>query len=432
MGTIKCTAAGDAMMFRKIPGEYPGYKELTDFIKKGDFRFLNLETTIHRHETWGDALSGGSWFCAPPEILESVKEMGFNMLTSANNHALDYGVNGLFLTKEYIQKAGLQTCGTGKSLADAAEPIYLDTLQGRIALISGCSTFYPNAMAGEQTRTMIGRPGVNGIGFNTTYYITHEQMEQMKSIAGEIGINVSKDITRKEGYYPPLPEGEFEFGDYKFREAPEARKETKVKPADMERTIRYIQEAKFMADYIVISIHSHELSGTSKENPADFLVEFAHKCIDAGADAIVGTGPHLLRPIEIYKGCPIFYCLGDFFNELETIRKAPPGMFEKQNLNGNDFLDVMFNDRSANGTKGLYYERKMFETVVPYWEAEDGKLTHLELLPVELHFGEKRSTGGVPAPDRTKGIIERLAKMSEPYGTKITIDENGIGHVELS
>ena len=66
------------------------------------------------------------------------------------------------------------------------------------------------------------------------------------------------------------------------------------------------------ADYVLISIHSHELSGNSKENPSDFLQEFAHKCIDSGADAIIGHGPHLLRPIEIYKNRPIFYSLGDF------------------------------------------------------------------------------------------------------------------------
>lgn len=87
----------------------------------------------------------------------------------------------------------------------------------------------------------------------------------------------------------------------------------------MERAIR---EARYMADYVVVSMHSHELRGTDKEEPDQFFVEFAHRCIDAGAHAIVGTGPHLLRPIEIYKGCPIFYSLGDFIIQLETIQKG--------------------------------------------------------------------------------------------------------------
>ena len=73
----------------------------------------------------------------------------------------------------------------------------------------------------------------------------------------------------------------------------------------------------------------------------------------------------------------------------------------------------------------------MFEAVVPYWEAEDGKLTKLILMPIELNFDKGRSMGGWPRPKYDDGIIERLAKMSAPYGTKIEIDENGYGVVQL-
>ena len=75
--------------------------------------------------------------------------------------------------------------------------------------------------------------------------------------------------------------------------------------------------------------------------------------------------------------------------------------------------------------------RAMFEAVVPYWEAEDGKLRKLKLLPVELGFGKKRSVGGWPAPDAHSGILERLAEMSLPYGTKIEIGSDGTGTVLL-
>ena len=67
---VKFTAAGDAMVLRRLPGNYPGFQELQSFINRGDFRFLNMETTIHNHETYGSAISGGTWFCSPPEVLE--------------------------------------------------------------------------------------------------------------------------------------------------------------------------------------------------------------------------------------------------------------------------------------------------------------------------------------------------------------------------
>ena len=89
---------------------------------------------------------------------------------------------------------------------------------------------------------------------------------------------------------------------------------------------------------MIVSIHSHECAGAVKSEPAEFCVEFAHRCIDAGAHAIVGTGPHMLRPIEIYKGCPIFYSLGDFIIQLETVKKAPVGFFEKQGMTGSEGL----------------------------------------------------------------------------------------------
>lgn len=427
---MKFTAAGDAMVLRRLPGNYPGFQELQSFINQGDFRFVNMETTIHNHETYGGAQSGGTWFCSPPEVLEDAKAFGFNALTTCNNHAMDYSHIGLEKTMDYVRKAGFPNAGVGRTLADAAAPVYIDTLEGRIALIGACSSFHPEAMAGEQTRTMIGRPGINGIRHSTVYQVPAEDLEHIKRIADDIGINGSRNITRKEGYLPPLPEGKAEFGELLFEAAETSGKVTKVNAVDMARMEKSIKEALYFADYVVVSMHSHQLKGIDKTEPDYFYEEFAHKCIDAGAHAIIGTGPHLLRPIEIYKGRPIFYCLGDFIIQLENIRKAPNDMYEKQKLDGNAGMDELFDNRNNHGTRGLCYEKVMFEAIVPYWEMEDGKLTKLELMPVELNFDKSRSMGGWPRPKYDDGIIERLAKMSEAYGTKIEI-ENGLGIVRL-
>ena len=329
-----------------------------------------------------------------------------------------------------MEAAGFPNAGVGRTLADAAAPVYLDTMEGRFALIGACSSFHPDAMAGEQTRTMPGRPGINGIRPITTYRLPQDQLEQLKKIAADIGINGAREITRKEGYLAPLPEDKAEFGELMFEAGDAPGKMTRVNPVDMERMEKSIREARYFADYVIVAMHSHQLKGTDKTEPDYFYEEFAHKCIDAGAHAIIGTGPHLLRPIEIYKGCPIFYSLGDFIIQLENIRKAPADMYEKQKLNGNDGMDALFDHRNAHGTRGLCYEKVMFESVIPYWEAEDGKLTKLVLMPIELNFDKGRSMGGWPRPKYDQGILERLAKMSEHYGTKIEI-ENGLGIVRL-
>jgi poly-gamma-glutamate synthesis protein (capsule biosynthesis protein) len=418
------------MVLRRLPGNYPGLEEIISFIGQGDFRFVNLETTIHNHETYGAAWSGGTWFCSPPEVLDDCKTFGFNILSTANNHAMDYSHIGLEKTMNYIRKAGFPNAGVGKTLADAAAPVYIDTLQGRIALIGCCTSFNPDAMAGEQTRTVPGRPGINGIRCSTVYQLPAEDLEYLKRIGKSIGINSYREVIRKEGYLPPLPENQAEFGDLRFEVGETAGKVTTVNPVDMARTESSIREALYFSDYVIVSIHSHQIKGANKAEPDDFYKEFARRCIDAGAHAVVGHGPHLLRPLEIYKGCPIFYSLGDFIIQLENIQRAPADMYEKEKLDGNCGMDTLFDARNAGGTRGLCYDKVMFESVIPYWEAENGKLTKLILMPIELNFDKGRSMGGWPRPKYDAGIIQRLAKMSEPYGTKIDIVD-GFGIVKL-
>ena len=430
MGVMRVTAAGDGMIFRRLPGEYDGFAQVRDFIRRGDLRFLNLETTVHRHETFGAAVSGGSWFCAPPEILEDVRAFGFNALSTANNHAMDYSHAGLLKTLEYIRQAGFACAGTGASLSEAAAPAYVDTPSGRFAVIGASSSFHPDAIAGNPARGLPPRPGLNAIRYDTVFRLPEAQMAQLRGIAEATMINVADDASRAQGYSPALPEGRMALGPLQFEQAEEAGKMTCVNETDMRRVEAAIREARFMADCVLVAMHSHEIPGLSKEEPDQFFVEFAHRCIDAGAHGVIGTGPHLLRPIEIYKGRPIFYCLGDFIIQLETLQHAPADMFEKQGMTPADGLDRMFDDRSAGGKRGLYYTKVMFESVVPWFELEDGELSRLELMPVELNFDAPRSVGGWPRPMPDGGILERMAEMCARYGTKLDI-RDGLGVVKL-
>jgi poly-gamma-glutamate synthesis protein (capsule biosynthesis protein) len=73
----------------------------------------------------------------------------------------------------------------------------------------------------------------------------------------------------------------------------------------------------------------------------------------------------------------------------------------------------------------------MMESVIPYFEMENGELKRLELMPIELGFGEPRYRLGNPKFCPDCGIIERYANMSLQYGTKISVNERGLGVVEL-
>ncbi len=430
---MKFTAVGDMLIQRVISTEYDGFCEVSDYIKKGDARFFNFESIIYKEGIWGSYFNGGSYHNSDRRTLDIAKEYGFNMMSFANNHTLDWSYGGLISTLEALKETDFVHTGVGMNLDEASAPAYLETPTGRVALISMASSIAdPSAMAGRQSRRIPGRPGVNAL--RTTKYIelSPEHYEVMREIAEVSGVNAARAISRAEGYTPLKTDESVELGSMvKFRPGTETKYRVTLNEKDMARLERAIVEAKAQADYIIVSIHSHELSGTSKENPADFIVEFAHRAIDMGAHAIIGHGPHLLRPLEIYNKRPIFYSLGDFMLHNESVEFAPEDMYEKYGLTSDDPLCDIYRKRSRNYTVGLLTDRRMMEAVIPYFEMENGELTRLELMPIELGFGEPRYRIGNPKFRADREIIERYANMSLQYGTKISINESGIGVVEL-
>jgi poly-gamma-glutamate synthesis protein (capsule biosynthesis protein) len=363
-----------------------------------------------------------------PEVLDDLKLFGFNMVSANNNHALDFSYGGLERTMEALDESGLVHAGLGHNLAEASAPRYLDTKNGRVALIAVNTTFNPSMKAGKQTERVPGRPGINGITIDEKLTVTQEELDFIKDLSHRIGVNVSREIVRKEGYYPELADNEAEFGTIKFTLGEETKRTLVPNKSDMERLARSVREAKFAADYVMISIHSHQIDGDTKEDVPLFLSQIAHSCIDMGADAIIGHGPHLLRPIEIYKERPIFYSLGDFVNELYSVELAPAEFFDSYGLDANkDTVYDLLKKRSHNFTVGLMEDRKMMESIIPLWETDEtGALVSLRLMPVELAMKGNKSEIGLPRKAVDLGFIERLREISKPYGIEMNIENNGI------
>lgn len=88
--------------------------------------------------------------------------------------------------------------------------------------------------------------------------------------------------------------------------------ETSPNPKDLTRTVEEIKEARRQADIVLVSVHAHEMKGADSKVAAQFVETFARVCIDAGASAVIGHGPHELRGIGVYNGGLIFYSLGNF------------------------------------------------------------------------------------------------------------------------
>jgi len=155
--------------------------------------------------------------------------------------------------------------------------------------------------------------------------------------------------------------------------------------------------------------------------------------IDAGADVFVGHGPHALRGIEIYEGRPIFYSLGDFIFQNETLLRLPSENYERYGLGEHQHI-ADFNDaRYENDTKGFPAVPEIWESVIAIPTFTNRELTELALYPIDLGFGLPRSVRGRPLladEELAEKIIEDLRERSAPFGTGIEF-RRGIGYVKL-
>lgn len=429
---ISITATGDSFITRRLPPNNADARQLRELIGSADVRFTNLETVLRRDEGFPSAQSGGTWASSSPDVLQDLREYGFNTLAWANNHTLDYSYGGLLATQRYIEEHEFIHVGVGKNLAEASAIKYLDCASGRVAIIAGTATFHESWAAGEQRPDVAGRPGVNPLRFRKVCRVSAAQLKYLKSIAAETGINAEHELRVKEGFAAPDDKGTFRFGTQLFQLATNGKigETSFVNARDMQRFAKRIEEAKRSADIVLVSIHAHEMQDGRKDLPADFLVEFARNCIDKGAHSVIGHGPHILRGFEIYRNRPIFYCLGNFIFQNDTVAHLPADFYEKQGLGSEHSVVDALEERSNGDKRGLGVNPDVWRSVVARWGMQDGKLEKLELFPIDLGFKQPVYQRGWPRLTEDVSALENLRDLSAAFDTEIVI-EDGVGKVLL-
>ena len=161
-GTMSMVLTGDAIITRALsPYVEPGYLRMISLIRTADVAFTNLEVLLHDYEPYPAHQSGGTWMRADPRMAEELVWAGFDLVSFANNHTGDYGPLGARLTREHARAAGLVGAGSGEDLFEAREAKFLETADGRVALISLASTFPDHSVAGKPGAATRGRPGLS-------------------------------------------------------------------------------------------------------------------------------------------------------------------------------------------------------------------------------------------------------------------------------
>lgn len=142
------------------------------------------------------------------------------------------------------------------------------------------------------------------------------------------------------------------FGGAEYVVGNEIKISSKANKYDIKELQVSVRDARQQAYWVVVSIHSHEAADPKDlRPPAEFVIEFAHAMIDAGAGVVVGHGPHVLRGIEVYKGRPIFYSLANFIFENDLVELQPADSYELLGLDGDSLPSDYFSRRSKNDTR---------------------------------------------------------------------------------
>ncbi len=415
-------------------------------MRGADAAFANLEGTVHTWDEGTPGITQGTFMTTEPKLLEDLKWLGINMVSCANNHAFDYGEDGVLANIRHLDDAGIVHAGTGRNLAQARAPAYLDTPNGRVALVAATATFRPWNQAGEQRPDLRGRPGINPLGFQTTYHVDGAAFDQLERISRELGFEKSHERARKHFYsdkeIPDAKSAELSLLGNRYVRGEGFSIETQANERDLQDNLRWIREARRQADWLIVSVHCHEFGGASLltagsraelEETADFVTRFAHQAIDEGADIFVGHGSHFPMGIEIYKGKPIFYSVGNFIFQNETVGFFPADAYERFDLDlratPSDFLDA----RTAGGKKGHPAEPAYWENMFAICEFAERKLKEIRIYPIDQGFGRPRPQRGRPLlaeGEVAERVLDRVARLSKRYGTNVAV-RNGVGLIEI-
>ena len=364
-GDLIVTAVGDLIFNQPISQlAEPDRAGIFRILQEADIAYGNMEFSLNDRPELQRPFYN---FRAPRDFRWELARTGINLVSQANNHALDFGPEGLKDCLQALDQTNITHAGAGATLAEAHAP-------GR------------TEVAGHKTSVAL----LSYMRYWTAKYRSKDPNAPSLATIDPAVILVAKDgkVEKVEG---PLA-------------------------SDVTAMEDDILLARRKSDLLLVSLHNHDVThhrayGIQDKTPPNEEIMF-RRAIEAGADIVIGTGPHVLRGIEIHKGRPIFYSLGDFIYQYRTPDRIPADLIHQRDIEMPRPANVSVWDRRES--------QEVMETVLVRMTLNQGKLKRIQLLPVTID--DEGPLYGVPKLAGTKRggeIIALLQKLSEPYGTKI-------------
>ncbi|ASP69720.1 CapA family protein [Sinorhizobium meliloti] len=415
-------AVGDLIVSRALTkGNHLGFDKILEILRNADATFGNMETNIFDARSFGgypQAEHGGAYHVSLPELGPDLRAMGFNLLSYANNHAFEWGIEGMRETCRALDQNAVIYAGAGANLSQASAARFLETPRGRVALVSFASTFTPMSRACDPAGEAPGRPGINALRLREYITVPQATLRSLRQLRNALP------------YYDPSYGGpdSVALAGAKFKAGEKVGYSYEPNPEDVARILRNVRQGKQLADFCIVTNHGHE-PGNWSQLPADYEQSLARKFIDAGADAYIVHGPHQLRGIEIYRGKPIFYSVANFvMDDLRTPVGAD--MYYDHNMDPRVRTDAEVT--ASEMSKGYetdpgFCDPVFYESVITVSHFEKNQLAELRLHPIDLGHSRRFANRGVPAlaaPPMAKVILARLKRLSGTFGTELTIEDN--------
>ncbi|MQV98641.1 capsule biosynthesis protein CapA, partial [Sinorhizobium medicae] len=386
---------------RDIPA--PAFREVQSLLRQADLSFTNFEGTIlGTHGGW--PLKGSFFGCSDPAVLDALGAIGFQALSLSNNHAFDLGPSGVLSTLEEVEKRGFLHAGLGRNAREVSRARIATINQRRIALVAMDGGPGPDFMyAADADENRPERPGVNRLRLSQVLEVDDVAFEQIRAVRDKIGYTAIDLANDSQPDDPPRldPQAEVAIARCVFKRSGRYGRGVRIDEVDMARNLAAIASAARDSALVIAYLHHHHWASDWYQLP-EWVSGVAKRCIDAGASMFVSHGAPVLQPVEIYRGRPIFYSLGNFIFHVRSEKSTWTAAEVWESVVGvcsfasdNSLIDISFHPVVIGGDDGL----------------EDGVL-------------ERRLVPQLVTGDSAVRILGRLQEQSARLGAHIEISGN--------
>jgi len=260
--TVTLVAVGDVTAFHENPES--AFEYVGQILREADITFAQNER--HYSERRDVSPRGVFTELTFSKNANALKLGGFDVISFASNHSMDLGPEIMLETVDVLKKLGFAVIGVGRNIEEARRPVFIERKGTNVGFLAYASVLRSGYEAGPH------RAGCAPMRAWTLY----NQIDYQPGTPPQILTFPNKD--------------------------------------DLDALIEDVKKAKNKVDVLVLSFHwgIHFYHAAV----AMYQKEVAHAVIDAGADIILGHHPHQLKGVEVYKGKPIFYSMGNFILDL--------------------------------------------------------------------------------------------------------------------